>query len=63
MIAPSSNLGHFVTKRAHLNPDLEAIVDADTGRRFTFAELNTRINRTANASRASVCRRAIGSGC
>ena len=52
MIAPSSNLGHFVTKRAHLNPDLEAIVDADSGRRVTFAELNTRINRTANALRS-----------
>ncbi|MGI9051774.1 MAG: acyl-CoA synthetase [Ilumatobacteraceae bacterium] len=48
MIAPSSNLGHFVTKRAHLNPDLEAIVDTGTGRRVTFAEFNERINRSAH---------------
>ncbi|CAN5714050.1 long-chain-fatty-acid--CoA ligase FadD13 [soil metagenome] len=51
MIAPSSNLGHFVTKRAHLNPDLAAIVDTGTGRRFTFAELNERVNRTAHLLR------------
>ena len=33
------------------NPDLEAFVDVDTGRRFTFAELNDRVNRTAHALR------------
>jgi len=51
VIAPSSNLGHFVTKRAHLNPDLEAIVDTGTGRRVTFAELNERVNRSAHVLR------------
>jgi acyl-CoA synthetase (AMP-forming)/AMP-acid ligase II len=51
VISPSTNLGHFVSKRAHLNPDLEAIVDAGTGRRFTFAELNERVNRTAHLLR------------
>jgi acyl-CoA synthetase (AMP-forming)/AMP-acid ligase II len=44
----STNIGHFVSKRALLNPDLEAFVDVDTGRRFTFAELNDRVNRTAH---------------
>ncbi|MET0327051.1 MAG: long-chain-fatty-acid--CoA ligase [Ilumatobacteraceae bacterium] len=48
MPSPASNIGHFVSKRALLNPDLEALVDVDTGRRFTFAELNERVNRTAH---------------
>ena len=48
MTNTSTNIGHFVSKRALLNPDLEAFVDADTGRRFTFAELNDRVNRTAH---------------
>ncbi len=48
MLSPSTNIGHFVSKRALLNPDLEALVDLDTGRRFTFAELNDRVNRTAH---------------
>jgi O-succinylbenzoate-CoA ligase len=45
---PATNIGHFVTERALLNPDLEAFVDADSGARYTFAELNRRINRTAH---------------
>ena len=48
MPSPSTNIGHFVSKRALLNPDLEAFVDVDTDRRFTFAELNDRVNRTAH---------------
>jgi acyl-CoA synthetase (AMP-forming)/AMP-acid ligase II len=48
MPSPSTNIGHFVSKRALLNPDLDALVDLDTGRRFTFAELNDRVNRTAH---------------
>ena len=48
MPSTSENIGHFVSKRALLNPDLEAFVDLDTGRRFTFAELNARVNRTAH---------------
>jgi acyl-CoA synthetase (AMP-forming)/AMP-acid ligase II len=44
----STNIGHFVTERALLNPDLEAFIDVDTGRRFTFRELNARVNRTAH---------------
>jgi acyl-CoA synthetase (AMP-forming)/AMP-acid ligase II len=48
MPSTSTNIGHFVSKRALLNPELEAFVDADTGRRFTFAELDRRVNRIAH---------------
>jgi acyl-CoA synthetase (AMP-forming)/AMP-acid ligase II len=41
------NIGLLLAKRAHLNPRLEAFVDAHSGRRFTFAELDARANRTA----------------
>ena len=51
MTGPDTNIGHFVTRRAFLNPDREAIVDADTGRRYTFAELEAGVNRTANMLR------------
>ena len=44
-----NNVGLFLAKRAFLNPSLEAFVDTHSGRRFTFAELNVRANRTANA--------------
>jgi O-succinylbenzoate-CoA ligase len=47
-----NNIGLLLTKRALLNPDLEAIVDVAAGRRFTYAEANARCNRTANALRA-----------
>jgi O-succinylbenzoate-CoA ligase len=43
-----NNVGLFLAKRAFLNPSLEAFVDTHSGRRFTFAELNARANRTAN---------------
>ncbi len=43
------NIGLILAKRAHLNPDLEGYVDADTGVRYTFGEMNARCNRTANA--------------
>lgn len=46
-----NNVGLFLTKRAHLNPSLEACIDPHSGRRFSFAELNARSNRTANALR------------
>lgn len=38
----------LLTKRALLTPDREALFFADTGERFTFAELNERANRAAN---------------
>ena len=44
-----NNVGLFLAKRALLSPHLEGFVDADTGRRFTFAEWNRRANRTAHA--------------
>ena len=43
-----NNLGLYVTKRALLNPDTEAVVDISSGRRFTYTELNERCNRLAN---------------
>ena len=47
--AMRNNVGLFLAKRALLSPNLEGFVDADTGRRFTYAEWNARANRTANA--------------
>jgi acyl-CoA synthetase (AMP-forming)/AMP-acid ligase II len=44
-----NNLGLFAAKRAALNPNLEAIIDVASGQRFSYAEFNTRCNRTANA--------------
>ncbi len=44
-----NNLGLFVTKRAQLNTDMEAVVDVGSGRRQTYAQLNERCNRAANA--------------
>jgi len=44
-----NNLAQFLAKRAALNPRLEALVDVATGRRFTYAELNSQANRMAHA--------------
>ncbi len=49
----ANNIGRFLTKRAYLNPDLDALVDVAKGERFTFSELNDRCNRTANALTAA----------
>lgn len=38
----------ILSKRADLTPDREALYDLHTGRRYTYAELNTRANRAAN---------------
>jgi acyl-CoA synthetase (AMP-forming)/AMP-acid ligase II len=43
------NIGLLLAKRAHLTPTLEAVVDIASGRRLTYAELNERTNRVANA--------------
>ncbi len=43
-----NNLGLFLTKRALLNPNTEAVVDISSGRRQTYAELNERTNRVSN---------------
>lgn len=38
----------LLTKRAHLTPDREALYDAASGVRYTYAELNQRASRAAN---------------
>lgn len=44
-----NNIGLFLAKRAHISPNVEAYVDADTRVRYTFAELNARCNQAAHA--------------
>jgi len=44
-----NNLGLLLTKRALINPEREAYVDAQSGLRLTFEELNARCNRIANS--------------
>ena len=39
------NLGSFLAKRARLSPKLEALVEVEQKRRFSFAELDARANR------------------
>jgi len=43
------NIGQFLTKRAYREPNLEALFDVATDRRFSYDELNSRCNQTANA--------------
>ena len=43
------NIGLLLSKRAMLNPDLEAVYDVATDRRLTYSELDQRCNRIANA--------------
>ena len=44
-----NNIGLLLTKRSCLNPDLEAVFDVASDRRFSYREVNDRCNRTANA--------------
>lgn len=44
-----NNIGNWVAKRAHLNPQTEAIVDITSGRRQTYTQLDQRCNQVANA--------------
>ncbi len=44
-----NNLGLLLTKRAFLSPSREAYVDSHADLRLTYAELNERSNRIANA--------------
>ena len=39
----------FLTKRAHLSPDVEAYVESDGSYRLTYTELNDRCSQLANA--------------
>ncbi len=43
------NYAYTLEKRARMSPDLEAIYDVATDRRFTFRALDERCNRIANA--------------
>ncbi len=43
-----NNIGLFITKRAQLNPNTEAIVDITSGKRLTYPQLNARCNQVAN---------------
>jgi O-succinylbenzoate-CoA ligase len=45
------NVGLLLAKRATLSPRLEAVVEVERGRRFSYAELNARANRAAHAFR------------
>ena len=47
------NIGQFLTRRAFLSPQVEAMVEPATGRRIAFRELNARCNRVAHALRAA----------
>lgn len=49
----SQNVGQLLTKRAYRDPDVEAIFEPASDRRFSFAELNGRSNQVANALRGS----------
>ena len=43
------NVGLIPAKWAHQTPDNDAIVDSTTGRRITFAELDSGVRKLANA--------------
>ena len=43
------NIGDFLTKRAELNPDKEALYDATMNKRFSYRELNARANQVCHA--------------
>lgn len=42
------NIGNTLTRRTRRMPTREALVETDSGRRFTYSELNFRTNRVAN---------------
>jgi O-succinylbenzoate-CoA ligase len=44
-----NNIGLLLQKRAHLDPELEAVYEVEKDRRFTYGEVNERCNQTANA--------------
>ncbi|MGI9415048.1 MAG: long-chain-fatty-acid--CoA ligase, partial [Hyphomicrobiales bacterium] len=43
------NIGDLLRRRATVSPDLEAIVDLDAGKRFSYAELNGRVDAMCHA--------------
>ena len=42
------NIGETLSRRTKRMPNREALVEAESGRRFTYSELNARTNRLAN---------------
>ena len=48
-----NNVGLYLEKRAHLNPNVEAVVDVATDRRFTYRQVDDRANAIANAMLAN----------
>ena len=52
------NVGDYLTNRAYLNPNKEAVYDVLAERRFTFDELNRRSNQVG----AALAARGLGKG-
>lgn len=48
------NVGTIPAKHARLNPDREAVIDATTGRRVTFGELEARVRRLGHGLRTTL---------
>ncbi len=48
------NVGTIPAKHARLNPDREAVIDATTGRRVTFGELESRVRRLGHGLRSAL---------
>jgi len=44
-----NNIGLYLSKRAHLSPQLEGYVDSESGARYSYPELNALANRAAHA--------------
>ena len=44
-----ANQFDYLSKRVIYSPDVEALVDIDSGKRFTYREFNQRANKVANA--------------
>lgn len=42
------NIGQILTNRARRDPHMEGLVDTGSGERFTYAQINARVNQTAN---------------
>ncbi|MGI9624477.1 MAG: long-chain-fatty-acid--CoA ligase [Acidimicrobiales bacterium] len=49
----TQNIGQILTKRAYRDPSVEAIHEAESGRRFTYEALNLRSNQVADAMKRS----------
>jgi acyl-CoA synthetase (AMP-forming)/AMP-acid ligase II len=43
-----TNIGETLTRRTRRMPNREALVETDSGRRFTYGDINARTNRLAN---------------